>query len=151
MTGRNPGQAPTRDNRDIGDREQYPLPAGAMTLPATLKAAGYATGAFGKWGMGGFDSTGSPLKQGFDRFLGVTSQWVAHSHYPPFIQDDGKKVPLDNGPDGAPGFVATVKATVSMPSGPASASVIVVAKTARSILSGASSFDIALSSAAAAL
>lgn len=103
MTGYNPGHAPTRDNRDIGDREQNPLPAGIATLPATLKRAGYATAAFGKWGMGGFDSTGSPLKQGFDRFLGVTSQWVAHSHYPPFIQDDGKKVPLDNGPEGTPG------------------------------------------------
>jgi arylsulfatase A len=103
MTGRNPGHATTRDNYDVGDREQYPLPAGITTLPATLKEAGYVTGAFGKWGMGSFESTGSPLKQGFDRFLGVTSQWVAHSHYPPYIQDDGKKIPLDNGPDGTPG------------------------------------------------
>ncbi len=103
MTGNNPGRATTRDNKDVGDREQYPLPAGAMTLPATLKAAGYATGAFGKWGMGSFESTGNPLKQGFDRFLGVTSQWVAHSHYPPYIQDDGVKVALGNGPDGTPG------------------------------------------------
>lgn len=103
MTGRNPGHATTRDNGDVGDREQFPLPAGITTLPALLKSAGYATGAFGKWGMGGFDSTGNPLKQGFDRFLGVTSQWVAHSHYPPFIQDDGVKIPLDNGPEGVPG------------------------------------------------
>ncbi len=103
MTGRNPGHATTRDNRDVGDREQFPLPAGITTLPAMLKSAGYVTAAFGKWGMGSFESTGNPLKQGFDRFLGVTSQWVAHSHYPPFIQDDGKKVPLDNGPDGVPG------------------------------------------------
>lgn len=103
MTGRNPGHATARDNGDVGDREQFPLPAGITTLPALLKSAGYATGAFGKWGMGGFDSTGNPLKQGFDRFLGVTSQWVAHSHYPPFIQDDGVKIPLDNGPEGVPG------------------------------------------------
>jgi len=103
MTGRNPGHATTRDNADVGDQEQYPLPAGITTLPATLKAAGYATAAFGKWGMGSFESTGSPLKQGFDHFLGITSQWVAHSHYPPFIQDDGRKIPLDNGPNGTPG------------------------------------------------
>ena len=103
MTGRHPGQAPTRDNRDAEDREQTPLPAGITTLPALLRSAGYATGAFGKWGMGGFDSTGNPLKQGFDRFLGVTSQSMAHSHYPAFIWDDGRKVPLDNGPDGVPG------------------------------------------------
>jgi arylsulfatase A-like enzyme len=103
MTGRNPGRATARDNGDVGDREQFPLPTGIRTLPATLKSAGYATAAFGKWGMGGFDSTGSPLKQGFDRFLGLTSQWVAHSHYPAFIQDNGAKIPLDNGPDGVPG------------------------------------------------
>lgn len=103
MTGLNPGHAPNRDNRDVGNKEQYPLPEGIATLPATLKRAGYATAAFGKWGMGGFDSTGSPLKQGFERFLGVTSQWVAHSHYPAFIQDDGRQVPLDNGPNGVPG------------------------------------------------
>lgn len=103
MTGRNPGHAPTRDNTDIGEGEQFPLPAGITTLPATLKSAGYATAAFGKWGMGGFESTGNPLRQGFDRFLGLTSQWVAHSHYPAFIQDDGRKVPLDNGPEGISG------------------------------------------------
>ena len=103
MTGRNPGHATTRDNRDVGDQEQFPLPAGITTLPATHKSAGYVTAAFGKWGMGSFESTGNPLKQGFDHFLGITSQWVAHSHYPPFIQDDGKKIPLDNGPGGTPG------------------------------------------------
>mgnify|MGYP006281429567 CR=1 FL=1 len=103
MTGYNPGRATTRDNRDVGNQEQFPLPAGVLTLPAMLKQAGYATAAFGKWGMGSFESTGNPLKQGFDHFLGITSQWVAHSHYPPFIQKDGEKVPLDNGPTGVPG------------------------------------------------
>ena len=103
MTGLNPGHAPVRDNKDVGEGEQTPLPAGITTLPATLKQAGYTTAAFGKWGMGSFDSPGNPLKQGFDHFLGMTSQWVAHSHYPPFIWDDGKHVPLDNGPKGVPG------------------------------------------------
>lgn len=103
MTGLNPGHAPVRDNKDVGEGEQTPLPAGIATLPATLKSAGYATGAFGKWGMGSFDSTGNPLKQGFDHFLGVTSQRVAHSHYPPYIQNDGVKIPLNNGPTGVPG------------------------------------------------
>ena len=46
-------------------------------------------------------------------------------------------------PVGAPGFVATVKATVSVPVGPASLGVISVLKTARSILSGANSAAIA--------
>ena len=50
------------------------------------------------------------------------------------------------GPAGAPGLVATVKVTLSTPSGPASAKVISVVKTARSIFSGASSLAIARSS-----
>ena len=32
MTGRNPGHATARDNGDVGDREQFPLPAGIATL-----------------------------------------------------------------------------------------------------------------------
>lgn len=103
LTGLNPGHAHARDNRDVGNREQIPLPANARTIAHTLQAAGYATGAFGKWGLGGFDSTGNPLKQGFGRFLGLTSQWVAHSHYPKAIWDDGREVLLDNGPEGVPG------------------------------------------------
>jgi len=43
MTGRNPGRATTRDNIDVGNQEQFPLPAGITTLPATLKAAGSST------------------------------------------------------------------------------------------------------------
>ncbi|MFM9000635.1 MAG: sulfatase-like hydrolase/transferase [Opitutia bacterium] len=103
MTGFSPGHAHARDNRDIGDREQTPLPADAVTVARTLKDAGYATGAFGKWGLGGFNSTGNPMKQGFDRFLGLTSQWIAHSQYPKAIWDDGREVQLDNGPEGTPG------------------------------------------------
>ena len=55
-----------------------------------------------------------------------------------------------SGPDGAPGFVATVKATVSRPSGPGSPSLSRVSNTARSIFSGASSAAIDWSSRPAA-
>ena len=103
MTGLSPGHAHARDNRDVGDGEQTPLPADAVTVARTLKDAGYATGAFGKWGLGGFGSTGNPMKQGFDRFLGLSSQWIAHSQYPKAIWDDGREVMLDNGPGGRPG------------------------------------------------
>ena len=114
MTGRNPGHATARDNGDVGDREQFPLPTGITTLPATLKSAGYATAAFGKWGMGGFDSTGSPLKQGFDRFLGVTSHGVFPADadpqdpkaYAPFI---GKDFLSERTIKGAEAFIAANK------------------------------------------
>ncbi|MEY4307410.1 MAG: hypothetical protein RJA95_778, partial [Verrucomicrobiota bacterium] len=32
MTGNNPGRATTRDNIDVGNQEQFPLPAGVATL-----------------------------------------------------------------------------------------------------------------------
>ena len=106
MTGLNPGHAPVRDNEDVGEGEQIPLPTNLTTLPKLLRQAGYKTGAFGKWGLGSFDSTGSPLKQGFDRFLGLTSQWQAHSHYPAAIWDNDQFIPLQNGPKGVPGHGA---------------------------------------------
>lgn len=106
MTGLNPGRAPVRDNLDVGKGEQIPLPAGIMTLPLVLRSAGYATGAFGKWGLGSYESTGRPDVQGFDKFLGLTSQWVAHSHYPPALWEDGKEVVLNNGDKGVPGHGA---------------------------------------------
>ena len=55
-----------------------------------------------------------------------------------------------SGPGGVPGLVATVKVTPSLPSGPESPAATSVAKTARSILRGASSPAIAASSRSAA-
>lgn len=43
MKGRNPRPATTRDNINVGNQEQLPLPAGMTTFPATLKQAGDAT------------------------------------------------------------------------------------------------------------
>jgi arylsulfatase A len=106
MTGRNPGHACVRDNRDVGGGEQTPLPAGTATIATVLRSAGYRTGLFGKWGLGSMDSSGSPLKQGFDVFVGLTSQWQAHSHYPAFIWNNLEKLALRNGPEGVPGHGA---------------------------------------------
>jgi arylsulfatase A len=106
MTGRHPGHAPIRDNRDIGQGEQVPLPAGTPTIASLLRSAGYSTGLFGKWGLGAIDSTGSPLNQGFQRFLGLTSQHLAHSHYPAFLWDQDQRRTLQNGENGVPGHAA---------------------------------------------
>ncbi|MFO0807748.1 MAG: arylsulfatase [Gemmataceae bacterium] len=98
MTGKHPGHAYIRDNRQAkGYPEgQEPVPAGALTLPLALKARGYVLGGFGKWGLGPFGSSGDPLKQGFDRWFGYNCQAVAHNYYPTYLWDDGKQVPLDN-------------------------------------------------------
>lgn len=104
MTGKHPGHAYIRDNRGgLGrsptaeSREgQEPVPAGALTLPLELKRRGYVLGAFGKWGLGGMETTGNPLKQGFDRFFGYNCQAVAHNAYPVSLWDNNEKRALAN-------------------------------------------------------
>jgi len=46
------------------------LPAEEITLAEVLQAAGYATGAFGKWHLGK-ESPSLPTERGFDRFEGL--------------------------------------------------------------------------------
>jgi len=88
MTGLHTGHAFVRGNKEMGGwgpdepEGQLPLPAEATTLAERLKEQGYATGAFGKWGLGGPGSTGHPCYQGFDRFYGLLCQRVAHNYYP---------------------------------------------------------------------
>lgn len=104
MTGRHPGHAVVRDNREVQPEGQHPLPAGIPTVAGLLKAAGYHTGAFGKWGLGPPGSSGAPLNQGFDHFYGYNCQRVAHNQYPPHLWSDRDKAPLNN-----PGFSAHQK------------------------------------------
>ena len=96
MTGKHPGHAFIRNNRSMQPEGQHPIPAEEVTLPELLKTQGYATGAFGKWGLGGPDTTGEPLKQGIDRFYGYNCQSVAHNFYPTYLWDNQQKVPLKN-------------------------------------------------------
>ncbi len=95
MTGLHGGHAFIRGNREIKPEGQYPIPDQTVTLPERLKAAGYVTGAFGKWGLGAPGSEGDPMNQGFDEFFGYNCQRHAHSYYPTYLWHNGKKVPLD--------------------------------------------------------
>jgi arylsulfatase A-like enzyme len=96
MTGKHGGHAIVRDNLEVGAwdtfRGQLPLPDKASTIAEVLKSKGYATGAFGKWGLGEVGSSGDPLKQGFDRFFGYNCQRHAHNYYPRYlVDDDGRR------------------------------------------------------------
>ncbi|MCH9022929.1 MAG: arylsulfatase, partial [Planctomycetes bacterium] len=97
MTGLHLGHAPSRGNKKPpGTKEgQWPIPADMPTVATILKSAGYATACMGKWGMGYFDSTGSPLKKGFDRFYGYNCQTKAHSYFPPYLDDNDQRIELD--------------------------------------------------------
>ncbi len=91
MTGLHMGHSPIRANREIGAEGQMPLPEGTYTVAQLLKGAGYATACIGKWGMGMFDTTGSPLKRGFDHFFGYNCQRHAHSYFPKYLYDDDRR------------------------------------------------------------
>lgn len=88
MTGLHAGHGYIRGNSEFGgwgpeDPEgQRPIPDSTVTMAEHLKARGYTTGAFGKWGLGGPGSTGHPCYQGFDHFYGYLCQRVAHNYYP---------------------------------------------------------------------
>jgi arylsulfatase A len=96
MTGKHPGHAYVRNNREIKPEGQEPLPTATTTLSRLLKKGGYATGGFGKWGLGGPGSTGEPLKQGIDRWFGYYCQAVAHNHYPTSLWDNDRKYAVAN-------------------------------------------------------
>jgi len=108
LTGKHPGHAFVRDNLSTPPEGQLPIPAGEQTIAELLQAAGYATGGFGKWGLGGPGSSGEPLRQGFDHFFGYNCQAHAHSYYPSYLWDDDQRIPLTNKPP-VPGHAGLAK------------------------------------------
>ena len=95
MTGLHSGHSPVRGNWEIAKGEgQFPLPAETVTVAQILKGAGYSTACMGKWGMGMFGTTGSPLKKGFDHFFGYNCQRHAHSYFPEYLYRDDQRFEL---------------------------------------------------------
>ncbi|MSU50860.1 MAG: arylsulfatase [Opitutus sp.] len=95
MTGRHSGHGIVRGNTFTPPEGQMPLPAGTFTLGTMLQRAGYTTGAFGKWSLGGPGSSGEPAWQGFDAFFGYLCQNLAHEYYPATLRRHAEAVPLD--------------------------------------------------------
>ncbi|WP_209332541.1 arylsulfatase [Lunatimonas salinarum] len=82
VSGLHTGKAPVRGNYEIRPEGQYPLPDSVKTIFEFVKEAGYATGAFGKWGLGYPRSEGDPNNQGVDIFYGYNCQRIGHNYYP---------------------------------------------------------------------
>ena len=95
ITGTHSGHTPIRGNLELDPEGQFPLPQGSASIFQDLKAAGYTTGAFGKWGLGFIGSTGDPREQGVDRFFGYNCQLLAHSYYPDHLWDNATRIELD--------------------------------------------------------
>ena len=94
FTGLDMGRCPIRANREIQPEGQKPLPADTVTVGKLLKAAGYSTAVIGKWGMGMFDTTGSPLRNGMDHFFGYNCQRHAHDYFPEYLYDDDRRLEI---------------------------------------------------------
>ncbi len=94
LTGMHTGRTPIRGNRRIAEESDQPLPHNTETIFTSLKDAGYSTGAFGKWGMGGIGSSGLPSNQGVDEFYGQLTHRHAHFYYPEFLYRNGDRDPL---------------------------------------------------------
>ncbi|MGK0189993.1 MAG: arylsulfatase A [Verrucomicrobiales bacterium] len=89
LTGLHSGHTSMRGNNGF-----TPIRADEPTLASMLKTQGYATGGFGKWGIGGRGTSGVPEKHGFDNFFGYYDQVHAHTFYPAYLIRNSKEVPL---------------------------------------------------------
>ena len=97
MTGLHTGHARVRGNAEM------PLAPADVTVAEVLKQAGYATGAFGKWGLGLENTTGHPNRQGFDEWFGYLNQTHAHDYYPTQLYRNDRLFILDKNLDGQKG------------------------------------------------
>ncbi|QNN21887.1 arylsulfatase [Planctomycetales bacterium ZRK34] len=95
MTGKHTGHCSVRGNREHKPVGQEPMAADTVTVADLLKQAGYATGMFGKWGLGFPGSVSDPINSGFDVFYGYNCQRNAHNYYTTWLYDNDQKVELD--------------------------------------------------------
>lgn len=103
MTGRHGGHAYIRDNKEVNPEGQWPIPDSTVTMAELLRAQGYVTGAFGKWGLGFVGSEGDPNRQGFDLFFGYNCQREAHNFYPTHLWRNDQKILLEGNSRGLTG------------------------------------------------
>ncbi|WP_420915609.1 arylsulfatase [Algoriphagus confluentis] len=94
LTGLHTGHTPVRGNYEVQPEGQYPMPDTLLTLSKVFQQAGYATGAFGKWGLGFIGTSGDPINQGFDQFFGYNCQRYAHRYYPAYLWENQSQVNL---------------------------------------------------------
>jgi arylsulfatase A len=95
MTGMHMGHTSVRSNPG-----GVPLLPEDRTIAEMLQPAGYASGGFGKWGLGDIGTTGVPWEHGFEQFFGYLHQVHAHFFYPKSLYDNDKRYPLPGNEDG---------------------------------------------------
>ncbi|MFD8634040.1 sulfatase-like hydrolase/transferase [Streptomyces sp. NPDC059533] len=91
LTGLHTGHAAVRANPSSGG--QGSLGAGDTTFAEVLRARGYRTGLFGKWGFGpeAADQPSHPAARGFEEFYGYIDHSHAHEYYPSYLWHNDAK------------------------------------------------------------
>ncbi|MGO4462263.1 sulfatase-like hydrolase/transferase [Streptomyces sp. M-16] len=97
LTGLHTGHAPVRANPDSGG--QGSLRDGDTTVAEVLRARGYRTGLFGKWGFGpeAADQPSHPGARGFEEFYGYIDHGHAHEYHPAYLWHNAAKETLPTG------------------------------------------------------
>jgi len=101
LTGKHTGHSYIRDNDEMPERGDVwhdpalegnrPLLPNTTTIGTILQKKDYATGAIGKWGLGGPANSGEPNQQGFDFWYGYLCQRMAHNYYPTHLWKNREK------------------------------------------------------------
>jgi arylsulfatase A-like enzyme len=99
MTGKHGGHATVRGNR----HPEVAIQPDEVTIAEVCKMAGYNTGMFGKWGIGGPATLGRPNAQGFDEWFGFPSQTHAHMFYPTHLWENETEVFFNKNFNGSKG------------------------------------------------
>lgn len=94
MTGYHTGHCRIRGNNGADD---ISLQAEDITVAEILKAAGYTTAMFGKWGLGGPHSPGEPHRKGFDEWFGYLNHVHAHDYYPSYLWRNQQRISISPG------------------------------------------------------
>ena len=100
MTGLHTGHTQIRGNKEIDPEGQQPMEGDTYTVGKMMQNAGYATGLFGKWGLGYPESPSIPKTMGFDEFYGYNCQRQAHTYYPEHLWKNEKMVILEGNQKG---------------------------------------------------
>jgi len=90
MLGQHTGHTSVRYNSGA-----TPIKKEDLTIAQVLRNAGYATGGFGKWGLGDRGTSGVPELHGFDIFFGYYHQVHAHTYFPNYLLKNSEKIPLE--------------------------------------------------------
>lgn len=97
LTGMTTGHTFIRGNFLTDQQEDPAMPDDKVTIAELLKKAGYTTGLYGKWGLGG--EIYGPEIQGFDSSFCYLDQIKAHNYYPPYLYHNGKRVYIKGNED----------------------------------------------------